>query len=74
MKKQKLIFGGITLAGFVVALIGLFVPYVKVVIKGTVSGKTITESQRYSLFSEDLLDGEGAAWLYHLYFAQTQKG
>ncbi|MGN0797950.1 MAG: hypothetical protein ACI4L7_00020 [Christensenellales bacterium] len=59
MKNKKLIFGGISLAGFVMALVGMFVPYLSNIVKlGSVQ-----TSHQYELFNADLLNGNGVAWL-----------
>jgi hypothetical protein len=61
VKKQqnKLIFGFITLAGFVAALIGLFVPYLKVVT--TISSKST--SSNFNLFGEELAEAAHGEWI-----------
>ena len=63
MKNKKLIFGCVTLAALVAVIIAMFVPYIKVSMKATALGETISESQTYSIFNGDLLDAEGVAWL-----------
>ena len=59
MKNKKLIFGGISLVGFVMALVGMFVPYLSSIAKFG----SVQTSHQYELFNADLLNGDGLAWL-----------
>lgn len=59
MKNKKLIFGGIAIVGFVLALVGMFVPYLSSIAKFG----SVQTSHQYELFNADLLDGDGLAWL-----------
>lgn len=59
MKNKKLIFGCVTLAALVAVVVAMFVPYLKVVMKT----EYLSQTEKYTLFNEDLLHAEGQAWL-----------